>query len=175
MTTPDSRVARGRPRQRRRPHGLLLARSPAGQRGLTLIEVLIIMAVLGTLATIGLFLYSDMTEQTKIARAVPDIAIMCGEIDTFEIMNERLPNDLGEIKRASLVDPWGHPYVYRNFATTPQGQWRKDLNLVPLNSSFDLYSLGKDGLSLPPLTAAASRDDIVRANDGNFIGLASRY
>jgi general secretion pathway protein G len=65
--------------------------------------------------------------------------------------------------------------VYLNFATTPQGQWRKDHNLVPLNSAFDLYSMGKDGQSQPPLTAAASHDDIVRASDGNFIGMASRY
>lgn len=137
--------------------------------------MLIILAVLGTLATIALFLYSDMTEQAKVARAVADIAIMCGEIDTFEIMNERLPNDLGEIKRASLVDPWGNPYVYLNFASTPPGQWRKDHSLVPLNSTFDLYSMGKDGQSQPPLTASASQDDIVRASDGSFIGLASRY
>jgi general secretion pathway protein G len=150
-------------------------RDPAGQRGLTLVELLIILAVIATLATIALLLYADATEQAKIARAVADIAVMGGEIDTFEIVNDRLPNDLIEIGRASLRDPWGNPYVYLNFATTPPGQWRKDHNLVPLNSTFDLYSQGKDGQSQPPLTAAASQDDIVRANDGNYIGLASRY
>jgi len=35
--------------------------------------------------------------------------------------------------------------------------------------------MGKDGASVPPLTAKASRDDIIRANDGRFIGLASDY
>ena len=35
--------------------------------------------------------------------------------------------------------------------------------------------MGKDGASLGPLTAKESRDDIVRANDGRFIGLASEY
>jgi general secretion pathway protein G len=146
-----------------------------GQRGLTLIELLIIMAVLGTLVTIGLLLYGDVTEQAKVARAVADIATIGGDIDTFEVMNDRLPNDLVETGRGSLRDPWGNAYVYFSFAVTPQGQWRKDHNLVPLNSSFDLYSKGKDGQSQPPLTAAASRDDIVRANDGNYVGLASRY
>jgi general secretion pathway protein G len=28
---------------------------------------------------------------------------------------------------------------------------------------------------MPPLTAKVSRDDIVRANDGAFVGLASEY
>ena len=52
---------------------------------------------------------------------------------------------------------------------------RKDKKLVPLNSDYDLYSMGPDGESKPPLTAKASKDDIVRANDGEFVGLAERY
>jgi general secretion pathway protein G len=35
--------------------------------------------------------------------------------------------------------------------------------------------MGRDGESLPPLTAAKSRDDIVRAANGAFIGLASKF
>lgn len=152
-----------------------LARHARQQRGLTLVEVVIILAVVATLATIALLYYIDVTEQAKVARAVADIAIIGSDIDTFELTNDRLPNDLAEVGRASLKDPWGNPYIYLNFTTTPAGQWRKDQNLVPLNSRFDLFSKGKDGQSQPPLTAADSRDDIVRANDGNYIGLASRY
>ena len=55
------------------------------------------------------------------------------------------------------------------------GEVRKDRNLVPINTDYDLYSAGPDGNSVPPLTAAASRDDIVRANDGRFIGKAEEY
>ena len=51
----------------------------------------------------------------------------------------------------------------------------KDKSLHPLNSDYDLYSMGKDGASTGPLTAKASRDDVVRANDGRFIGLAKDY
>ena len=52
---------------------------------------------------------------------------------------------------------------------------RKDHNLHPLNSDFDLYSMGPDGESQPALTAKASWDDIIRASDGGFVGRASRY
>jgi general secretion pathway protein G len=52
---------------------------------------------------------------------------------------------------------------------------RKDKNLVPINTDFDLYSLGKDGESVGPLTAIPSRDDIVRANNGSYIGRADSY
>jgi general secretion pathway protein G len=35
--------------------------------------------------------------------------------------------------------------------------------------------MGPDGETAIPLTAKKSQDDIIRANDGNYIGLASRY
>jgi general secretion pathway protein G len=55
------------------------------------------------------------------------------------------------------------------------GQARKDRFLVPINSDFDLYSMGKDGRSVGPLTAQQSHDDIIRANDGGYYGLASNF
>ncbi len=57
----------------------------------------------------------------------------------------------------------------------PPVQARKDRFLVPINSDYDLYSRGKDGLSVAPLTAAQSRDDIVRAANGTFVGLAEKF
>jgi len=74
------------------------------------------------------------------------------------------------------LDPWGNPYQYLNFDNVNgQGQKKKDKFLVPLNSTYDLYSMGKDGNTSTALTANASQDDIVRANDGAFVGLASQY
>jgi general secretion pathway protein G len=52
---------------------------------------------------------------------------------------------------------------------------RRDRFLVPINSDYDLYSMGADGRTATPLTASMSRDDIVRAGDGSFIGPASGY
>jgi general secretion pathway protein G len=46
---------------------------------------------------------------------------------------------------------------------------------VPIKSDNDLWSSGKDGKSVSPLTAKDSRDDILRANNGRFIGLASDF
>jgi general secretion pathway protein G len=55
------------------------------------------------------------------------------------------------------------------------GKARKNQFLVPLNSDYDLYSTGQDGDSQSPLKAKVSRDDIIRANDGAYIGLAAAY
>jgi general secretion pathway protein G len=137
--------------------------------------LLIVLAVIGILASLAVLFYYNFTYQAQIARAVADIAVLSSEISTFEMMNERLPNDLAEVGRAALLDPWGNPYRYLNFSLGVVGQQRKDYALVPINTAFDLYSMGRDGASQPPLTAGASADDVVRANDGQYIGLASGY
>jgi general secretion pathway protein G len=51
----------------------------------------------------------------------------------------------------------------------------KDRNLVPINYDYDLYSVGKDGQTQPPLTVQASWDDVIRANGGGYVGLARLY
>ncbi len=57
----------------------------------------------------------------------------------------------------------------------PPSQPRKDRFLHPINSDYDLYSMGKDGESVEPLTAQKSHDDVIRANDGSFVGLAVEF
>ena len=137
---------------------------------------MLVVALIATLSAISVPLYADMTESARIAKAVGDITILDAEIGMFEFTNRRLPVDLAEIGRAALKDPWDNPYEYLNFADAgKKAKARKDHSLHPLNSTYDLYSKGKDGDSNAPLTAQASRDDIIRANDGGFIGLASEY
>jgi general secretion pathway protein G len=77
-----------------------------------------------------------------------------------------------------LVDPWKNPYQFLRIdgaGLKGLGALRKDKSLVPVNTDYDLYSTGKDGASQPPFTAKASEDDIVRANNGRYIGLADKY
>jgi general secretion pathway protein G len=52
---------------------------------------------------------------------------------------------------------------------------RRDKNVNPINSDFDLYSKGADKNSKMQLDNKVSLDDVVRANDGDFYGLASKY
>ena len=90
----------------------------------------------------------------------------------------KLPDSLDQVPTDAKTDPWGHSYQYLNFNSGQpgvMGKIRKDHNLHPLNSEFDLYSVGPDGTSAAALTAKASRDDIIWARDGAFVGVASDY
>lgn len=134
------------------------------------------VAIIATLAAISVPVYAKALERARIARAIGDIKALDTDLRMHQIMTGRLPKSLAEIGRENLHDPWGNPYRYLNFDLVPgKGAMRKDRFLVPINSDFDLYSMGPDGESVPPLTAKPSRDDIIRANDGGFIGVASEY
>ena len=146
--------------------------------GFTLIELLVVIAILGTLGGIAIPMYSNQIEKARIVKAIAEIAIIQKEIAAYdgEESDNFLPNTLDDIGRGNLLDPWDNPYEYLNYANTSNYQdARKDQFLKPLNSDYDLYSKGKDGESIKNLNAPASQDDIIRANDGRFIGLASEY
>jgi general secretion pathway protein G len=52
---------------------------------------------------------------------------------------------------------------------------RKDRFLAPINTDFDLYSMGPDGESRAQLNVAASRDDVIRAANGSYFGVAQEF
>lgn len=136
---------------------------------------MIVIALVGTLAAIALPNYLEYREKAKIAVAIGDIRAMEKMIANFTLDNDRLPSSLAEIGMGGWLDPWGVPYQFVVVAGTPTGKLRKDRFLVPVNTDYDLYSKGRDRKSVTPFTAAASQDDIVRANDGGYVGLASGF
>jgi len=144
--------------------------------GFTLVELLIVIAIVLTIAAIAIPSLISALDAARAARAVGDIRTLEADIATYEVLNGKLPDTLADLGRGDLLDPWGTPYQYLNFANAKgTGQMRKDRFLVPLNSTYDLYSMGKDRQSVPPITAKVSQDDIIRANDGGYVGLASQY
>ncbi len=163
-------ISTARRRARRRDH-------PARSRcGFTLIEVVAVSVIISALAALALPRYHDAVERAKVVRAIGDVRTLSIEIDA----QDSLPPDLASIGRGGLLDPWGHPYVYYKFifpehGNTPPSGARKDRFLVPVNSTYDLYSIGSDGRTAVPFTAQASRDDVVRASDGAYTGLASKF
>lgn len=153
--------------------GLLRDRSGSKTQGFTLIEILVVTAIIGTLSAIAVPKYHDLSNRAKTAKAVEDIRALEIDITTYYAGTNMWPADLATIGRNQMPDPWGKPYQYLVIGSG--SGVRMDHFLHPINSDFDLYSMGPDGASSPPLTAQGSRDDILRANDGGYVGLAADY
>jgi general secretion pathway protein G len=147
-----------------------------GDKGFTLVELIIVCAIILTIAALAIPNLLGAMNQARIAKAVGDIHAIGTDCQGYEISNGKYPNALSDIGDGNLNDPWGNPYQYLNFANAKgKGQMRKDRFLVPINTYFDLYSMGPDGQTVAPLTAQASQDDIIWANDGDYVGPASDY
>ncbi len=150
--------------------GLISQRS-----GFSLVEVLIAIALIGTLSSIIVPAYMDSREVARVARAASDVAIMSLDIQLFKEVTGRYPDTLTEAGLTGDLDPWGFAYRYLRIEGTKAKGARKDRFLVPLNSDFDLYSVGKDNGTKAPLTPPVSHDDVVRANNGLYVGLGSEF
>jgi len=149
------------------------------EKGFTLLELLLALAIVALLGGISIPIYGAFVERANVAQAVADIGMIDMRIERHISNTFSLPDSLDELAGTALTDPWGRPYQYLRIAgnATPglRGRLRKDRNLVPINSDYDLYSFGEDGDSRPPLTALPSRDDIIRAADGSFVGSAEDF
>lgn len=134
------------------------------------------IAIAAILAAVAVPTYRTYVERSRTASAIADIGDIHLRIQRFILNAGSPPPNLLAIGAADMRDPWGNAYVYLSFdGLVGKGAMRKDKNLVPVNSQYDLYSMGPDGRSVPPFTAKQSRDDIVLANDGGYIGTAAGY
>jgi general secretion pathway protein G len=135
------------------------------------ISVVAVALIVGSFAVPA---FNGYVERSRIARAVSDIGTMSLKLHRWQQDVHLLPENLAQAGIFG-VDPWGRPYVYLRAADARRAELRKDDERVPLNSDFDLYSLGPDGVSALALPAAPSRDDVVRAANGAYIGVAANY
>lgn len=147
-------------------------------QGMGLLDLMLAVIIASLLIAVAVPAYDNFVDRAKVARAIEDIGTISVEIDRFFLRHkQQLPDSLNDLAMEIPLDPWGAPYQYLNIvaAGPGKGDFRKYGKLDPLNSDFDLYSMGNDGDSESPLSAKASRDDIVRANNGAFIGLGEDY
>lgn len=143
-----------------------------------MLELFVALVVAMMLVTLALPSYERYATRAKVSAAMGDIAKLSLAVESFRLNNnDRIPLTLAEMGVPIPLDPWDQSYEFLNIAAAGEGNGalRKDGKLNPLNTDFDLYSVGKDGESAGSLSARQSRDDVVRANNGAFIGLGEDY
>ena len=150
----------------------------ACNKGFTLIEIMIVIAIIGCISAIALPNYLKYKNKARIAAAVADIRIIEKQISLFTFDNGgQLPNSLNDLTTIGMVkDPWGNPYQYLRIdggANTAPGMCRRNMSDNPVNTDYDLFSMGKDGEYKKSFKDKTSRDDVARAYEGRYVGLVS--
>jgi general secretion pathway protein G len=123
------------------------------RRGFTLVEMLVIIAVIAVLAAVVAPEIFRNVSDARSGSARQQVEIFATALDAYRLDNHRYPTTeqglaalrvepaTGErpprwrgpyLRRAVPDDPWGNPYVYESPGRVNP-------------ASYDLYSLGRDG------------------------------
>lgn len=143
--------------------------------GFTMVELILSVVVVTLVLTMMVPAALNLLDKVKKQNTRNDLVDIQEKIDAFHRYNDRYPDNLSEVYPEGVPqDPWGSPYQYLNIADVKntRGKQRKFKGRNSINSDYDLYSMGPDGESVPPLTGESSRDDIIRGYNGRFIGNA---
>jgi len=123
------------------------ARDRNRRRGFTLIEMLLVLVILATLAAIVIPKFAGRSQQAKVTAAQSQIASFKLALNAFEVDNGYYPRDLN-----ALLDPpsgatgWRGPYLEQDIPLDPWGglyiyEYPGKRN----PSGFDIMSMGPDG------------------------------
>lgn len=153
-------------------------KNPLYSRGMALVEIVMSVMLVTLVLTLMVPAALRLVDKAKQDSVTGQLREIQEKVDEFHKTHSRYPISLSEIYESVPVDPWNNPYQYLSLAEGLQktrGQARKYKGMKMINSDYDLYSMGPDGKSAPPLTAEPARDDIIRANNGRYIGGVNEF
>lgn len=135
-------------------------------RGFTLVELVVVCAVLAVLAAMAVYSFPVYQDRAKNARAMAEIRTLEKAIQGYYADRGTFPPDLATVGYGSLLDPWGKPYNYGIPGT-------RTLAGAPINADFDLWSDGSNKNFAPSIAQGndASQDDIIRKSEGSWVGV----
>ena len=114
-------------------------RAPNDERGFTLVELMVVIVILGLLATVVIINVMPAADRAAMTKARADIATIEQAIDMYRLDHLRYPTEqeglqalvAGNYIRRLPADPWRNAYGYR----APGADGRE----------FQIFSLGADG------------------------------
>lgn len=107
--------------------------------GFTLIEILLVVVIIGMLATIAAINVPKFLGQGREGKAKADVSSISTAINAYNMVEGKYPSSLSTLTEGNdpymqtlPKDPWGRDYQYASSSS------RRGLR-------FEVYSLGEDG------------------------------
>ena len=87
---------------------------------MTLIEVMIVIVIIGILSSIAIPAYFSSKEKARIAATIAEIKILEKMIVAYNTDHGAYPDNLNQLRKNKLKDPWGNPYQYIKLRGAPK-------------------------------------------------------
>lgn len=118
------------------------------ERGFTLVELMVVIVIIGLLATVVLINVLPSQDKAMRTKARADIATLEQAMEMFRLDNFNYPSDLNALAAPPAGTSGGQYRPGGYVKKLPQDPWGRPYQLaVPGKAgSFDIYSLGADGV-----------------------------
>lgn len=114
------------------------------QRGFTLIEIMVVVVIMGLLATLVTVNLLDNADKAKIVKAKADIKSIENALELYKLDQGRYPTTQEGIKSLTQKGEGHEAYIKGN---VPKDPWGKEYVYLSPGSrnEFDIVSYGADG------------------------------
>jgi general secretion pathway protein G len=113
-----------------------------GTSGFTLIEVLLVVAILGILAAVVVVNVGGRREQAMISSTRASIANIAAAVDLYEVDTGRYPSGLQSLVSNDGAPNWNGPYIRGGM---PSDAWGTQFQFSPSGESgYTITSAGPD-------------------------------
>ena len=120
--------------------------------GFTLVELLLVLIIIATLAAIVVPRFVGRSEEAREAAAKAQVSIFEGALQRYELDNGRFPTTEQGLsalvtKPSSPPEPkkWKGPYLTKGVPKDPWGNVYKYLSPGKNSKDYDLWAMGPDG------------------------------
>lgn len=114
-------------------------------RAFTLVELIVVIAIIGVLASVVIVRYAGKTDQAKVAAAKAQLSQIEGAVIEFQANCNRMPTSLDELVNKPGDCPNWQDGGYLKGKKVPKDPWGHDYTFKADGRNIEIVSLGADG------------------------------